>query len=406
MCLIGSGIVLLTTLKKEVILSVSANQQENYTREYVQLFRKYVEREGLLNANEYGRLLFLMRRTNRYERFEEITDNAIRWCANDSFVMKKVGWIYYSKYVKTGERRRRISAAQFIVNNTKLEDKFSPYIRTVLRMIKYFHELEEYSKVLEWAELLDYRKLPDTARVYSNESGVMALPSDRVEYALKKSHALMKLKKYRDTVRFLEEVLSSGVCGRDVKYLKFRLAKAYYYLRSFDKALELFKALRREREEWYIDAYISDIFYTQNEKEKALKYAIYALLEKGDLHMKKRMIDRVLSMTDDKDARKKEIKKILSKIEEGMEMNSTEKRRAEAIFRSYLPVRTGHVVHVMLNGCGFIRDDNGDEYFFPGRDYPGTPVKGERVSFVLWDSFDKRKNRPSKIARLIRVMKS
>ena len=406
MFLIGSGIVLLTTLKKEVILSVSANQQENYTREYEHLFRKYIEREGLLNADEYGRLLFLMRRTNRYERFEEITDNAIRWCANDSFVMKQVGWIYYSKYVKAGERKKRISAARFIVNHTKQDDIYSPYVRTVLRMVQYFQEAGEYSKVLEWAELLDYRKLSVETRRFSNDSGVREYPSDRLDYALKKSCALIELKKYKDAVRFLEEVFASGIQGQQIKFLKIRLAKSYYHLGRYDNALELFKALRREREEWYIDAYISNIFYIRNEKEKALRYAIYALLENRELHMKKRMIKRILSMTDDKDARKKEIKRILRKIEEGMGISRTEKKRAEAIFRSYLPVKTGYVVHIMLNGCGFIRDDNGDEYFFPGRDYPGTPVKGERVNFVIWDSFDKRKNRTSRIARFIRVMKS
>lgn len=338
---------------------------------------------------------------------------------------------------RTEEKKEQnlMAQAESILKNCCLEDEKSPYIATVFQILKYLKAKFPYNsgKILDWLGRLDYEKLSDTSRVFCDDKGRQIVQaSHKEEYLSIKTKALVKAGFFSDCRELSEKALrelKKFSYNNDV-WFKARIAYCHHQEGNLDAAIRLYQEVLCKKAEWFIYKELASVLVAKNQLPQALKYCVSGCLSFGDttkkvglfllaadilekmgdthlaaLHIKlvymirksnDWRVDNDLLMRcqkyavlEDKNVTEKGLLKTLRQKWEDLRFNESERKYGQ--IKSILPV----------GNAGFIRQDNGNSYFFRTSDFKGSRSKleaGMAVSFYLVDSFDQKKNKPTQMA--------
>lgn len=262
------------------------------------------------------------------------------------------------------------------------------------------------------------------------EKKPMELASSKEDWYAIKTKALFETQHYEECFTLSKKALESFDkfhYSNDVWFAR-RIALSKKHLGNSTDALnELLLVLRRKKE-WFIQSEVAEIYKENGENEKAFKYAIDAINNFGDLEYKVGLlvlIAELLNTMQEKELSFKHysLSKLLRQQEKwgvpnaisaalsqfSFEQISIEKlpelkKELKKYWDSFksLQINEGTIKTIISDGrAGFIDTDNKKSYFFSSKEFKGKKEllqQGQKVTFNLEDSFDKKKNQPSKIA--------
>lgn len=218
-------------------------------------------------------------------------------------------------------------------------------------------------------------------------------------------------------------------------WMERKRAFAYAQLNQKGESEKILKGILRKKNEWFIYADLGDIVPHPDEK---MKYYAIAANARGKLQMKVTLFEKIANLLSDKPELNNEYKKLLHLIvqirkENGWSLGKEleQKIKIEKIemskendaltiynhlrpfWKKYIPPSIsrikGTIDFIHKNGkSGMIHTQTGEKFFFGMSGFINPSNKeiapGTQVNFLLRDSFDKKKNKPSKIAVEIRFI--
>lgn len=233
----------------------------------------------LLRAKEHYKV-------RHYEISEEIYREVYGLSPNqlDGWDRKFFAWALYRNHIKNPDDDTDLEdTAELITEITdqadsSRKDQICPYTFTVRKVIKDLKlEGDRDEDIIYWTEKLNPDLLSPRKHYYKG----METTSDRENWYLTLSKAYFNIGEYEKCIEICREGLEN--IGEEM-WLKFRMAKSKRELGDFDEALEILRDIPNR--EWYVEKEIAENHYHKGEYEKALKHAIEAALEGGDIPMK------------------------------------------------------------------------------------------------------------------------
>lgn len=248
----------------------------------------------------------------------------------------------------------------------------------------------------------------------------------RVKAGLNQPNELLKL---------LEEAKKRNIQWHYQNDIWFERKKAFAYvqLNQPEQAKEILVNILKRKKDWFLYSDLGDVITGKDEK---LKYYSLAALGKGKIGMKISLFEKIANLLAGSEehsvARQRhflliarirlengwpfqeKLEKILN--EENINLNAV--NSAQEVFNQLIPFwnsfakppvnqQKGVIDFIHGNGkSGIIKGEDGQKYFFPlsqVRKVSKKLVPGTPVLFTLKDSFDKKKNKPSKMAVNISV---
>ena len=200
------------------------------------------------------------------------------------------GWLVFDKCVKGKERTEVINNEQHISSlihlspqkNLKENDKFPcPTTISILKLCDAHAEnLFNARKINDLLSGLDYNLMSDKAQSINTQArGEVELSSDLEKYFALKTKALLKLNEFESckelSIIALESIKKFHY-DNDL-WFKMRIALSEDSLGNSEKSEELFKELLSSKAgsgKWFLYRDISQIYFEQNNFEKAWKYAV------------------------------------------------------------------------------------------------------------------------------------
>ena len=421
-------------------------QSKNFA-EALPLFKQLWE-EDRENCNEWDgwNYAFCLKQLKDYK-------NALKICRevyqiNPNFENNKnlYAWcIYYTEIgvEKISNETNFFNAAEGIVKLSKQENKSIKqekdfpcvYSLSLSKILDYLNKKATYNPepILYWTEKLNPNFLETTPFKFTdNEGKERELASKKEDWYSLRSKALYENGDFADCISLSETALQSFTkfhYDNDI-WFKRNIALSKAELGDIETAIEELKSLLKRKNEWFIQKEIAELHERQNKIDDAIKYAVDATLNFGDPD-KKMNLYKLLA----------ELLKIQNKIQEA-------KTHIELIYKirftnqwkidselldlvSFYNIDTNNIPDVkeLLRGlkkiwenlkfgdqeilkgtiktiisegrAGFVETENKKSYFFNTKDFKGKRdliQQGQKVSFFLEDSFDKKKNQPTKNA--------
>ena len=383
---------------------------------------------SLRKLERFNEALDISREVYKMKPDYELNNNVYAWC------------IYYTeiKKDKIEDSSTFEKAAKGILELTKQDNKFSPYMNTIFKVLDYYKDPDfNAKKILEWTDILSPDVLSREADHFTSKDGKKRkMASDLERYYAIRSEALLKLEKYKECIELCNKALRTFFefhYDNDVWFRR-RIANSYSGLGEHDKALELFNSLLQQKKEWFIQKEISELYFRKQQYDNALQYAVDAALNTGDWDKKinlyilmadifearnqkelaKMHIELVISIkqqqdwkikdTDTQQMKKYDIdanqrfdyKKLYNKLRtEWEKIKFKDRPKVRGVIKKKLP----------NNKAGFVRADDGNEYYFSARELEGkidNYKDGDKVSFYIEEGFDKKKGKSSPVATKIK----
>ncbi len=265
------------------------------------------------------------------------------------------------------------------------------------------------------------------------------IASERERFYAFNSKALEKLNKHQECAKICQEALNSikKFHYSNEIWFKRRLAVSLSMTGYDQKALEILHSILKFKREWFLYYDIAKVFYIKKEYAKSLKYAVKSALSGGkneykwelfflmaiiynetnEMNLAKRHSEFAYNLRKENDwSIPDELEQFIESIggEPDKEKNTKilYKDLYEHWSNSLLELEgciNGTIKTILQNGyAGFITDnDKNIDYYFNIKDCQmnkRTVKPGLKVSFSLADSFDKKKQKESKIAVDIRKL--
>jgi tetratricopeptide (TPR) repeat protein len=291
----------------------------------------------------------------------------------------------------------------------------SAFVRAVLDASK---RLETAARWDSSADLL-LRLDADRLDRKPGRSGDIEFQSEFEQWANRLTKSLDRAHRWDELVAATTTALKAGIRFHDgqERWVRYRQAKALHHLGRNDEAWE---ALGRcGQDHVAIDALKADVLVALGEEEKALALYARALLAATDLGPMVNVLDRVADLlpAEDSDAdRHRQLARAVRSekgwpIAEGpsvpLHSEPIEELRSllTNTWQRWLPTtaRVGGVITALLpNGfAGFIRGDDGHDYYFPVKELRGDGAVGAPVEFEPYERWDAKKERMSPAARKV-----
>ncbi|MCB0538090.1 MAG: hypothetical protein KDE33_11265 [Bacteroidetes bacterium] len=347
-------------------------------------------------------------------------------------------WSIYYTEIKDNEIKdeaRFFKAAQAITQLTKQEDKYSPYLLVVYKVLEYLNNKAIFnpSKVIEWTDKLEKTTLDATPFSFEDKEGkTRELASKKEQYYSLRTKALFELNRSQDCIECCHEALESFSkfhYDNDI-WFKRLIALSNAKLSNFEEAITQLKELLKKKNEWFIQKEIAELFLQVDNINEAEKYAIDGALNFGDADKKLNLyllIADILQRQGKSDEARKHIEFICKIRQEKQWKIDNELQQQVTLFNidlSKLPnfkviqneLRRiwdnlkfstqdqfkGLIKSILPNGkAGFVEIERGKSYYFQLKDFKGRRdliKEGQKVIFYLEDSFDQKKNQPTKNA--------
>lgn len=338
------------------------------------------------------------------------------------YIKNVYGWSLYDLEIsKSTEEIAQNVTPFFRTVNAILEisdpyDRYSPYVRTVMKVIDYFNDRATYSAehILNWTEKLKPDMLSlETSSGKTSEGRVVEYPSDRERWYAWRSKALYEGGRYEECVALSDAALQAIPrfhFSNDV-WIRWRRALAKGQMGDREAAIADLDAVLQDKHDWFLKRDMARLLYEEGRLEEALEYAAQAALDPGDLEYKWELfllMGQILNrMSNLEEARKhvllaaalreehewkatEELEAMLAELDvDAPGASSRELRRELASFWrelkfSQMPQMTGRINNLVGNGnAAFIRGDDGNDYYFKVRSFrgprnrvqPGVPVR-------------------------------
>lgn len=230
----------------------------------------------------------------------------LKW-ANElvkKFTEEKVGnlygWLIFDKCVKSKSRSEIISNESLIKELPELspqknlrEDSSYP-CPTTISIFKladaHAENLFNARKISDLLSRLDFNFLSTQSRILETEQrGDVELASDLEKFFALQTKALIKLEEYEECKEMCNtalEFLTKFHYNNDL-WFKMRIALAEEGLGNFEESRSLFKKLLSSRagsDKWFLYRDIAEVYYEQEDFNKAWKYAVDAAFYGNEPH--------------------------------------------------------------------------------------------------------------------------
>jgi len=400
------------------------------------LFRQVWENEN----NAYAARCYLkcLRKAGYASASIKQGNKALNQFPGNKYIKNELVWAYYDDGIKPEESKENlyqlIESAKKILS---LQPDTLPKELTVFAVIKAAKQKEKWDIVLEWCNFINPEELNDEPIIVDGNRG----RSRKEQWFFAKVKSLIELELWKEArVCALEAI---KIYPREMNFYRFS-ALALANLGEEEKAiLELQDILLKHREEWYIYQDLSDIYLRINQPETALKFACQSALSPGEDKIKVTLYEKIcqqslllgkLEMSAQhlelsKAIREREgwkVKDTLQQLKAKINQEITNQQltftkfegdinKLNQICRKYwnellyqdIPRYCGTIESLPPNQAhGWIIDDHGNRVFFLQKELPKFLRKEkQRVSFILQESFDRKRDRKSVKAADFQILK-
>ena len=354
--------------------------------------------------------------------------------------------IYHIEIKKDNEQIKKdenkfFKAANAILTLTQ-QDQYSPYTKTIFRVIDYLIKTKASyptDDIIGWVNKLDPNSLSKEPFSFKGHDGkYREIQSDQEKWFAIKTKALEKIGSFQECIELSERALINTEKfhhNNDI-WFKRRIALSKANLGDKNQAVEELKNILQNKKEWFIQHEIAQICYDLGKMEEGLVFAIEAALNFGKSENKWELfllMARILRAQDRLDDAKKHLMfaaklrmeqewsmpEPLNMMLNELNLDISESIKKKELFKSLkifwetekysnLPHMQGIVKAILKNGkAGFITGDDGKDYYFKINSFKGDKNRlrnGLKVSFVIEDSYDKKKNVKTKVAAHVREM--
>ncbi|MBE9478878.1 MAG: hypothetical protein IMY80_02850 [Chloroflexi bacterium] len=369
---------------------------------------------------------FCLRKTGRAKEGLDVCREVYKMQSDFERIRNLYGWCIYDTEIKGRDdaaieqnEAQFLRAANAIVKLVE-PGTYSPYAWTVLRVAKYYKSRAAYpaAKILEWTGKLSPAHLSTGVGHGTGSRGKpVEFASDREKWYGHRSKALFESGRYQECLELGAQALDDVPkfhSNNDI-WIRWRMALSKGRLGDHQNAIYDLKDILRSKHDWFIQRDVAQLLYENNQSDQALEYAIDAALNAGDLEYKwglfllMGLILQSLSKPDE--ARKHVLlaanlrmehewkfpQELQTAIRElgvdvtvdtsAADLHKELKRYWESLKLANLPQVRGEIKNLVGNGkSGFIRGDDGEDYYFRIRSFQGPRKRvtpGLRVSFYV-----------------------
>ena len=380
---------------------------------------------------DYKNALNICREVYEIKPNYEQNNNLYAWC------------IYYTeiKIEKVENEQLLLKAGEAIIKLSKQKpteqqsDFPCVYSLSIFKILNYLNEKTIYNPkpIIYWTEKLNPDFLETVPFKFTdNEGKERELASKKEDWYSLRSKALYEDGDFADCISLSETALKSLTkfhYDNDI-WFKRNIALSKAELGDIETAIEELKFLLKRKNEWFIQKEIAELYKRQNKIDDAVKYAVDAALNYGDpdkkMNLYKLLADllKIQNKIQEAKAHIELIYKIRfenqwkidlelldlvnsynidkNNIHTAKELMRDLKKIWETLKFGDQEVLRGIIKTIISEGkAGFVETENKKSYFFSTKDFKGRRdliKEGLRVSFFLKDSFDKKKNQPTKNA--------
>lgn len=401
--------------------------------------RIWNEFEGTDEFNLYDALQVLnTARKDCSVEFEFVYDVVRKYSEIDE-ILNKFKWYVFYKYLKGKKNiallpyEANISKMLLLTSQSNLREDNTypcPYTIGVLELAKgHSKNLFNGRKVNEYLDKLNPLFLSKENNNYIKDGEEVKVASDLESYYALKTKAFLKTEQFEECKTLCETALNDldEFHYNNDLWFQMRIALCYEKLGDFEKSEELFKKLvltKAGNDKWFLYYDIADLYFQQNNLEKALKYSVNATFYGTDLDKMNGLLllqTRILVKLNRKDEAKI-IAELVASIIKKFELNV--KQDYDKMFKyfdinfqncqEFNPIYklahnlwikeryaglyeiTGKIFYVNPNGkFGKIKTSDNRVFSFHKRDFNEkqrniSELKESKVSFVEMNSFDSK----------------
>ena len=387
----------------------------------------------LKHSKDYKSALKFCREVYKIKPTFENIKGTYAWC------------IYYTEISieKINNESNLFKAGEGIIKLSKQEDKSVKkendfpcvYTLSLFKILEYLNEKAIYNpdKILYWTEKLNPEFLENISFVTTDKDDKeRELAPQKEKWFALRAKALLESEQFENCIQLSEQaltVLTKFHYDNDI-WFKRDIALSKAGLGEIDLALTELKALLKRKNEWFIQKEIAQIYKQQDKLDEAINYAVDAALNFGDADKKMNLYKllaellKVKGKTNEAKAHIEfiyQIRKVnqwridpeLSNLINEFGIDTNKNADIRELHRQMKPMweqlkfgnqelLKGFIRTIISEGkAGFIDTDNRKSYFFSAKNFIGRRelmIPQQKVSFFLEDSFDKKKNQPTKIA--------
>ena len=415
-----------TTSTKQIKQDAEAlRKQEKYFEAVVLFSSLWHDHRAECSEWDCWRYAYCLRKLRRFQESLDVCQEVYMQNPDFSPIRNLYGWCLYNLKIARESSESEIDEAQFlkaadeILQLTKPE-KFSPYAKTVLKVVDYYESRASYPAelILEWTDKIKPEDLPDKPFIRIDESGKsIEYSSDREKWYADRSKALFEAKHYEDCISICQEALrqfSTLHHDNDI-WFKRRIALSMGALGEKELAIAELQSLLPRKKDWFTQYNIADFLYELGRFDEAFSYALDAALNVGDIEYKWELfvlMGRLLkSLLRIEEARKHLLLafklrqdrewKVLPELANEMidlDVDPTLPETSDKLYRELKqqwillkkkdqPLIHGIVSNIIAEGkAGFVKGDNGSDYYFKTRSFQGHHSQlqvGRRVKFIV-----------------------
>lgn len=417
------------TIKKQATDFRKAKSYVQALPLYKQLWEEY--REDCNEWEGWG-YAFCLKHLKKYQKALEICREVYPLNREFDNIKGVYAWcIYYTEIAveKVNDEPKFFKAGEGILNLSKQEDQYSPYILTVFKILEYLNDKAIYptDKVLEWTEKLNFEILDDKPFSFTdNEGKTRELAPKKEQYFMWRTKALLEKGLFTECIELSQKALDTFEnfhYSNEIWFAR-RISLSYKGLGQPEIALEQLKSLLKRKNEWFIHKEIAEIYFEQGNNEQALKFAIDSALGYGDADKKLnvyKLLSEILISTNHNEeakthiefmyqirkAREFKIDNDFQNLINKFQIDTTKtinlrdferelKKLWEKLKFCDQTQLTGTIKSILPNGkAGFIETENKRSYYFQLRSFKAKPALakvGQKVTFFLEEGFDTKKN--------------
>lgn len=394
--------------------------------------KKYPEAEKLF-AELFGKqnelpdgtqYLFCLLRNKKYRKALDISRRLYK--INPS--LKKIRNLYAQSIYYTQLKPENtdyttfIKAAEAITRLSKPDDPYGFFTQTVLKVLQKLKNNKEHPELrLEWANKLKASRLNTRPYQFTDASGkTRKLPSQLETWALHKTDALYKCRKYEESIKFAEIILSKHQIkkSRYALWIKRLQALSYRKTEKLPEAEKIYSEITKQKNDWFLIKEYAEILRNSNKNKPALRQ-IFGIRTKqlppyAQISVCLAAADICLSAGYENQAEQlqQSAKQIAQNRQIKLSKNLSEKlpettrkppenlwqKLSEKFRFAGLTKHSGTILKYLPGKkAGFIKTQKRN-YFFSRSDFINNgklPQIGETVSFYITESYDKKKQKKS-----------
>lgn len=364
------------------------------------------------------RIAFCLRKLGKPQQALDFIDRVLEVFPNDEWVRREAVWSINAAVVQPAQRDADVARA--IAGAARMLDLAQDALGrelAVFGVTKTARARKYWTTILEWTEKIDPQQL--STRPRENERGQYMSPREQWYHA--RVRALHQTGRHREARELSEQALRDFPHQRDfVRWGALSLAE----LGDLEAAIQELERASSRDGAWYLLDSLSELLLSAGRPEEAWQAGARAMLGPGEAKAKVRGIARLAQISSDLgDEEAAAVQAHLAiALRENEEWPVSDRllalarggdpalgsatvpelmRRARALWRGQtegkLPVTSGTVAALPAGKpFGFLKDDQGHEYFVFVEDVPPVCRKvGAKVVFKLVKNFDQKKQRES-----------